>query len=440
MTHHGRDRGCRHRLCAHHQRARAWRITLLWQHRVSRHWPTAIALSRRGGDLAFRRGVSSNISHYDPLQRHPKQSPFAIGPFMRTSGLSAPFEAAAAGAGVPMHGVLSPAMPLSLARLVALVAEQRGITKAELLAQAGLPPMLLDRAHGEVYGIEFAALCLTAMRLTRDPCLGIEFGLNLPPSMLGMLGNALLSACSMADAIELAVNYWRLNGWYFELSMRRSDQELRIRATERFPLGPLRRFATESMMSAWIHAGRLLSGNLPPPPGVQLRFTMPREAAFARYASRLPDAQFGCDVDELVLPLHALDVPLVMGHPEAARQTRASCETALHSLSAQSGNLVQQVADALAPTTEGYPTMSQVAQRLGVTVRTMARHLDRQGLTFRQVVDERRHQEACTMLRDGRQTVDGIAVHLGYSDPANFSRAFRRWAGCTPSQYRDQFR
>ncbi|MEY2843751.1 MAG: hypothetical protein RI920_1788 [Pseudomonadota bacterium] len=365
---------------------------------------------------------------------------------MPTSGSPAPSALAAtapfavAGADFPLRGLLSPTMPLSMARLVALVTEQRGIARSELLAQAGLPPLLLDRDRGEVYGIEFAALCMTAMRLTRDPCLGIEFGLNLPPTMLGTLGHALMSACSMVDAVELAVTYWRLNGWFFDLSMVRSDQTLRIRATERFPLGPLRRFATESMMSAWIHAGRRLSGNLPPPPGVLLRFTMPREAAFAPYASRLPDVHFGCDVDELVLPLHAVDVPLPLGHPEAARQSRATCAAALSSLTSQSSNLLQHIADALALTTEGYPSMNQVAQRMGITARTLARHLERQGLSFRQVIDECRHQEACTMLREGRHSVDGIAARLGYSDPANFSRAFRRWAGCTPTQYRDRFR
>jgi AraC-like DNA-binding protein len=102
--------------------------------------------------------------------------------------------------------------------------------------------------------------------------------------------------------------------------------------------------------------------------------------------------------------------------------------------------LLQHIADALALTTEGYPTMGQVAQRLGITDRTLGRHLERQGLSFRQVIDECRHQEACTMLREGRHSVDGIAARLGYSDPANFSRAFRRWAGCTPTQYRDRFR
>ncbi len=338
----------------------------------------------------------------------------------------------------PLRGLLSPAVPLSMARLVAHVVELRGIAKAELLAQAGLPAMLLDRDHGEVYGTEFAALCLTALRLTRDPCLGIELGLNLPPTMLGTLGHALLTAGSLTDAVELAVTYWRLNARYFEVALHRSDRDVRVRATERLPLGPLRRFALESMLTAWIHAGRHLTSGVPQvPQGVLLRFSLPYDPAFERYASRMPSVHYGCDVDELVLPLDHLATRLPMGHPEAARQARAACDAALNRLTEQSSNFVQQVADALALTTEGYPTMAQVAQRMGITARTLARHLDRHGLTFRQVLDERRHHEACTMLRDTRQPVEDIAARLGYSDPANFTRAFRRWAGCTPSQFRE---
>ncbi len=338
----------------------------------------------------------------------------------------------------PLRGLLSPPVPLSMARLVALVCEQRGVSKAELLASAKLPSGLLDRDHGEVYGTEFSALCLTALKLTKDPCLGIELGLNLPPTMLGTLGHALLTAGSLTDAVELAVTYWRLNGRYFEVAMQRSERDLRIRAIERMPLGPLRRFAVESMMTAWIHAGRHLTSGTPTPAGVLLRFSLPYDPAFERYASRLPAVHYGCDIDELVLPVNTLTASLPMGHPEAARQARAACDEALNRLSEQSGNFVQQVADALALTTEGYPTMAQVAQRLGITARTLARHLDRHGLTFRQVLDERRHQEACAMLRENRHAVEDIAARLGYSDPANFTRAFRRWAGCTPSQFREQ--
>jgi AraC-like DNA-binding protein len=397
--------------------------------------------------LAFRRGALCNGSHYDSLPldifADTKQihlSPM-LPPTLQTPSLVTPDRPAPALAGgmgpTPLRGLLSPAVPLSMARLVAHVAELRGIDKADLLQQAGLPSMLLDRDHGEVYGTEFAALCLTALRLTRDPCLGIELGLNLPPTMLGTLGHALLTAGSLTDAVELAVTYWRLNARYFEVELHRSDRDVRVRATERLPLGPLRRFALESMMTAWIHAGRHLTSGAQVPGGVLLRFNLPYDPAFERYATRLPSVHYGCEVDELVLPLNHLATTLPMGHPEAARQARAACDAALSRLSEQSGNFVQQVADALALTTEGYPTMAQVAQRMGITARTLARHLDRHGLTFRQVLDERRHHEACHMLRDTRQPIEDIAARLGYSDPANFTRAFRRWAGCTPTQFRE---
>jgi AraC-like DNA-binding protein len=350
----------------------------------------------------------------------------------------APVAATPAATGVVLSGLLSPAVPLSMARLLAHVVAQRGVSKAELLAQAGLPPSFLERDVGEVYGTEFAVLCLTALRLTRDPCLGIELGLNLPPTLLGTLGHALLSAGSLTEAVELAVTYWRINARYYEVTLHRSELELRIRATERFPLGALRRFAIESMMSAWIHAGRHLTGGGATATGTLMRFSLPYDPAFERYASRLPQVHYGCEVDELVLPAQAMQASLPMGHPEAARQARAACDAALLRVAGQAGNFVQEVADALALTSEGYPTMSQVAQRMGITSRTLARHLDRYGLTFRQVLDERRHMEACAMLGEGQMAVEDIAARLGYSDPANFTRAFRRWAGCTPSQYREQ--
>jgi AraC-like DNA-binding protein len=399
--------------------------------------------------LAFRRGVLCNGSHYDSLQSgiradaNPITIPLMAPVTLQTSTADAHIPPAAvemaSSGSTPLQGLLSPAVPLSMARLVAHVVELRGISKAELLQQAGLPAGLLDRDLGEVYGTEFASLCMTALRLTRDPCLGIELGLNLPPTMLGTLGHALLTAGSLTDAVELAVTYWRLNARYFEVALHRSDRDLRVRATERMPLGPLRRFALESMLTAWIHAGRHLTSGVPSvPQGLLLRFNLPYDPAFERYAARMPSVHYGCDVDELVLPLDHLATRLPMGHPEAARQARAACDVALNRLTEQSGNFVQQVADALALTTEGYPTMAQVAQRMGITARTLARHLDRHGLTFRQVLDERRHHEACSMLRESRQPVEDIAARLGYSDPANFTRAFRRWAGCTPTQFREQ--
>lgn len=338
----------------------------------------------------------------------------------------------------PLSGVLSPTIPLAYARLVVHVAALRGIEAPDLLADAGLAPSLLARDQGEVYAAEYAALLRSVLKLSDDPCFGFEMGMNMPPTMHGTLGHALLTAGSLSDALDVAVTYWRLTGGFMEVTVHKSDSEVRLRVTERLPLGSLQRYAFESTMGGWVHAARHLLGRLTGRLSSTLCFTAPYHPAFDRYADRLPTVKFGCAANEIVIPTRDLNTSLPLGHPEAARQALAACDVALARLG-ESSSLIQQVADSLALTAEGYPSMAQVARRLGITPRTLARHLDRHGVSFRQVLDERRHREACTMLISGQQAVEDIASCLGYNDPANFTRAFRRWAGCTPTQYRQRF-
>lgn len=356
----------------------------------------------------------------------------------------------------PPCGVQVPKVALSNAHLMAHVVAQRGIDTRRLLSDAKLSPALLAREHGELYAAEYAALVRSALRLTNDPCLGFELGMNMTPTMHGPLGYALISARSLSDALDLGVTYWRLTGRFIRVSLHKFDDDVRLRVNERMPLGSLQRFAVESTIAGWMPAFRHMLGETDVRMDVTLRFMAPYHPAFERYADRLPMAQFGCDANEIVIPAHYLDMTLPLGHPDAARQAKASCDVALARLTEQS-SVVHQVAEALAltaegyptmakvaealtVTAEGYPTMAKVAQRMGVTSRTLARHLDRHGLTFRQVLDECRHQEARTLLADGAQAVEDIAARLGYNDPANFSRAFRRWSGCTPTQYRQKRR
>jgi AraC-like DNA-binding protein len=337
-----------------------------------------------------------------------------------------------------LGGVLAPTVPLARARLLAHVVSLRGIDASLLLTEAGVECDVLSRTRGEVYAAEYAALCTAALRLTDDPCLGFEFGMNSSAAMLGDLGKALLSAGTLADALELAVTFWRLTGRFMDVALYRSANEVRLVVTETMPLGDLQRFAFESIMTGWVHTARHLMGAPDGRSTSIVCFTAPYHPAFERYAQRLPSVRFGCASNEIIIPVDRLAQTLPLGHPEAARQARAACEAALADLTERSRHFVHRVADAMALTAEGYPTMERVADRMGITSRTLARHLDRLGLSFRQVVDERRHQEARSMLAEGVQSVEDIATCLGYNDPANFTRAFRRWSGCTPTQYRQQ--
>lgn len=81
-----------------------------------------------------------------------------------------------------------------------------------------------------------------------------------------------------------------------------------------------------------------------------------------------------------------------------------------------------------------------VAARLGLTRRTLQRRLAAEGTTFERLCQQMLASQACTLLQDPGRPVTEIALALGYGDPAHFTRAFRRWTGVSPSQWRSQWR
>jgi AraC-like DNA-binding protein len=86
------------------------------------------------------------------------------------------------------------------------------------------------------------------------------------------------------------------------------------------------------------------------------------------------------------------------------------------------------------------PDILRVAATMETSVRTLQRRLRAAGLTYSQVLQRARRAAAQRMLIDGTAAIGEIARTLGYSDPAHFTRAFQRWTGSTPRDFRDRSR
>ena len=85
---------------------------------------------------------------------------------------------------------------------------------------------------------------------------------------------------------------------------------------------------------------------------------------------------------------------------------------------------------------EDYPSVRQTADFVGLTVRTLQRHLAAAGVSHELLVAQTRFATAAAVLEQTDARILDLALDLGYSDHANFTRAFRRWAGCAPQEYR----
>ncbi len=85
-------------------------------------------------------------------------------------------------------------------------------------------------------------------------------------------------------------------------------------------------------------------------------------------------------------------------------------------------------------------SIDRVANKLSLPIRTLQRRLQTADLTFKQLVDEVRLEEACRLLKNPNVSLQEVARAVGFKDPSNFNRAFKRWTQQTPKEYRIQLR
>jgi AraC-like DNA-binding protein len=84
----------------------------------------------------------------------------------------------------------------------------------------------------------------------------------------------------------------------------------------------------------------------------------------------------------------------------------------------------------------GFRSLTEIAEMLSTSTRSLKRHLAQHGTTFSTLLSDARRETALTLLKTSDMTLDEIAGKAGYSNLSNFVRAFRRWEGTTPTAFR----
>jgi AraC-like DNA-binding protein len=84
----------------------------------------------------------------------------------------------------------------------------------------------------------------------------------------------------------------------------------------------------------------------------------------------------------------------------------------------------------------GHANESDIASSINVSQRSLQRKLREQGVSFSQLVENTRRELGLQYVRDPQHSFNEIAFLLGFTEPANFSRAFKRWYGKTPTEFR----
>jgi AraC-like DNA-binding protein len=125
--------------------------------------------------------------------------------------------------------------------------------------------------------------------------------------------------------------------------------------------------------------------------------------------------------------------------PTANSELARACDRIIHEYLArlESGTTSQLIRNRLLNTLSKCEISEEViAHSLHMSLRTLQRTLKEDGLTFKGLVDDLRHELAIQYIRDSRLAIGESAYLLGFSGPSNFTRAFRRWTGMSPNFFR----
>ncbi|HEY1078343.1 MAG TPA: AraC family transcriptional regulator ligand-binding domain-containing protein [Fontimonas sp.] len=274
-------------------------------------------------------------------------------------------------------------------------------------------------------------------QLTGRSDLAIDVGKVLKLSSHSLVGYGMLTSPNADYALRLVSRFFRLVMPTFRMRYRANAQQAELLFQPTVTMSALCfQFHIEAVgIAAHSEVRELLDGRVP---DYDVYYSIAQPAHVGRYAE-FPEMRchFGWETTPGLRMKMATDLaarPLAMSDPNSLKMAETRCAALVRSAVDQ-GTVSDWVIMMLRESAEGMPTIVELAHTLNLSPRTLDRYLLREGVRFRELSGKIRHERACTLLKGGEQTVSQIAYELGYTDAANFTRAFRREAGVSPSQY-----
>lgn len=315
--------------------------------------------------------------------------------------------------------------------------DRRGMDGGGIAAQAGIDLSLLADPDARLPFARYGQLLALARQASRDTGLSLRFGADVGMADLSILGLIMEASATMGEAFAQMQRYGRLAlapdprlPARFELEEREgrlylidhrpdpnSSPEMTEEAFAQLTCGPRRFLDRPHVLSVHV------THEAPPHAG-------------------LYDEIFACPV-QFGAAFNALELHLEVASWPVARERRyvfgVLCEKAEGLLAAVMpketvrGRLEEAMRLRLH---QGEPGAEELARELGFSRSTLFRRLREEGTSFALVLDALRRDLALQFVSESRISLAEIAYLLGFSEPAALSRAFQRWTGMTPGQYR----
>jgi AraC-like DNA-binding protein len=305
----------------------------------------------------------------------------------------------------------------------------------QVLRSCGLSRREVSNPHGFVACSVFARLLETAAQATGDACFGLHFGEHYNPKNAGPLTYLALNSPTFAVGFQNLARYLNAHNEGARVSFAIEGEwgYLRHELTDPSIASP--RQLNEYSMAVGRNTIRLMAGSHWVPVDVHFAHAAPPDGAEHTRVFSAP-VSFGCATNAFVVEREFVDRQVPPADERLYPVLKRYLDRVLAEMPREDG-LLTSVRRAIGESLrEGDPNLAGVARKIAIGQRTLQRRLREQGGDFKWLVEDTRRRFSLDYLRERKHTLTEIACLLGYSEVSAFNRAFRRWTGSTPSDYR----
>ena len=317
-------------------------------------------------------------------------------------------------------------------------AESLGLAREQLLEAGGLTEAELADPDARIPTIKRWRLWSYISAQVKDPDLGLRIGSTLVVRQFGLVGYTMLHSRTLFQAFGRMVRYGRiLSDLASDLALEKVEGGwglTNLRGVDAFR--HLRQPVDETF-AAIVAIARQITGEDIAPLRVDFPYQRPASVEALRSYFR-SDLRFGALVGSIVIRDRDMKLPLIGADEDLTGYLDQLAGQKLEELSREEtfiGRVRRAIWQSLS---DGQTTLSGVASELFMSPRTLQRRLNEEEVSFTELVDSMRREMAPILLEDRQMAVYEVAYLLGYGEPSTFFRAFRRWHGQSPREYREQ--
>lgn len=321
----------------------------------------------------------------------------------------------------------------------AAVSRLSPLQRERVLRAAGIPPAWLAASHARVPAPAFSALWLAVARELDDEFFGLDVR-AMKVGSFALVCQAVISCGTLDRALRRMLRGFALFLDQIRAELRVDGQVAELRLHNRIADAQARLFADETLLilihglMCWL-AGRRITLD-----EVSLAHPRPAHAdEYTRMFSR--HLRFDAEHSGVRFDADVLGLPVVQGAATLQQFLRSAPQSVFLKFKNEDSWTVRVRRRLREELERGggalhWPVFEELAAQLGISPTTLRRRLEAEGASYQGIKDRLRSDWAIDRLGQGKVTLDELAVQLGFHDASTFHRAFRRWTGLQPGEYR----